>query len=250
MTCLHLVPSWWRCNREKVDEWFILSVDKPLFQPLEVRTPPVYSGTPLFQPLEVRTPLYTVELLYSNSLKWGHYLCIQWNSSIPTPWSEDTSAHNGIPLLFQPPEMRTLRTFGHIPNSLGHTSADRDTKSQGTDKEYNIYIILAQTTLWILHLWQRYISTHRQLNLKYTEQTRVQFLCLHLLSEPFIQLFLGATGCVDYIRICDNPETGMPRRYTLVHRQDTQSASHGKIKLEMGRDVDYGGAEDNKKVKL
>ena len=41
----------------------------------------------------------------------------------------------------------------------------------------------------------------------------------------------------------------MPRRPLLVHRQDTQSASNGKIKLEMGRDS-YGGAEDNKKVKL
>ena len=58
-----------------------------------------------FQPPEMRTPLYTVELLYSNPLKWGH-LCIQWNSSIPTPWNEDTSVYSGTPL-FQPPEMRT-----------------------------------------------------------------------------------------------------------------------------------------------
>ena len=43
--------------------------------------------------------------LYSNLLKWGH-LCIQWNSSIPTPWNEDTSVHSGTPL-FQHPEMRT-----------------------------------------------------------------------------------------------------------------------------------------------
>ena len=53
----------------------------------------------------MRTPLYTVELLYSNTLKWGH-LCIQWNSSIPTPWNEDTSVYSGTPL-FQHPEMRT-----------------------------------------------------------------------------------------------------------------------------------------------
>ena len=53
----------------------------------------------------MRTPLYTVEPLYSNTLKWGH-LCIQWNSSIPTPWNEDTSVYSGTPL-FQPPEMRT-----------------------------------------------------------------------------------------------------------------------------------------------
>ena len=65
----------------------------------------VYSGTPLFQPPEMRIPLYTVELLYSNTLKWGH-LCIQWNSSIPTPWNEDTSVYSGTPL-FQHPEMRT-----------------------------------------------------------------------------------------------------------------------------------------------
>ena len=65
----------------------------------------VYSGTP-FQHPEMRTPLYTVELLYSNTLKWGH-LCIQWNSSIPTPWNEDTSVYSGTPL-FQHPEMRTL----------------------------------------------------------------------------------------------------------------------------------------------
>ena len=61
--------------------------------------------TPLFQHPEMRTPLYTVELLYSNTLKWGH-LCIQWNSSIPTPWNEDTSVYSGTPL-FQHPEMRT-----------------------------------------------------------------------------------------------------------------------------------------------
>ena len=61
--------------------------------------------THLFQPPEMRTPLYTVELIYSNPLKWGH-LCTQWNSSIPTPWNEDTSVHSGTPL-FQPPEMRT-----------------------------------------------------------------------------------------------------------------------------------------------
>ena len=30
----------------------------------------VYSGTPLFQHPEMRTPLYTVEPLYSNTLKW------------------------------------------------------------------------------------------------------------------------------------------------------------------------------------
>ena len=65
----------------------------------------VYSGTPLFQHPEMRTPLYTVKLLYSNTLKWGH-LCIQWNSSIPTPWNEDTSVYSGTPL-FQHPEMRT-----------------------------------------------------------------------------------------------------------------------------------------------
>ena len=29
----------------------------------------VYSGTPLFQPPEMRISLYTVELLYSNTLK-------------------------------------------------------------------------------------------------------------------------------------------------------------------------------------
>ena len=62
----------------------------------------VYSGTPLFQHSEMRTPLYTVESLYSNTLKWGH-LCIQWNS---TPWNEDTSVYSGTPL-FQLPEMRT-----------------------------------------------------------------------------------------------------------------------------------------------
>ena len=53
----------------------------------------------------MRAPLYTVEHLYSNSLKWGH-LCIQWNTSIPTPWNEDTSVCSGTPL-FQHPEMRT-----------------------------------------------------------------------------------------------------------------------------------------------
>ena len=63
------------------------------------------SATPLFQHPEMGTPLYTVELLYSNTLKWGH-LCIQWNSSIPTPWNEDTSVYSGTPL-FQHPEMRT-----------------------------------------------------------------------------------------------------------------------------------------------
>ena len=66
-----------------------------------------------------RTPLYTVEPLYSNTLKqehrciqwnsntlkWGH-LCIQWNSSIPTPWNVDTSVYSGTPL-FQHPEMWT-----------------------------------------------------------------------------------------------------------------------------------------------
>ena len=36
------------------------------------------------QPPEMRTSLYRVEPLYSNTLKRGH-LCIQWNSSIPTP---------------------------------------------------------------------------------------------------------------------------------------------------------------------
>ena len=66
---------------------------------------PLYSGTPLFQHPEMRTLLYTVEPLYSNTLKWGH-LCIQWNSSIPTPWNEDTSVYSGTPL-FQHPEMRT-----------------------------------------------------------------------------------------------------------------------------------------------
>ena len=61
----------------------------------------------------MRTPLYTVELLYSNTLKWGH-LCIQWNSSTPTPWNEDTSVYSGTPL-FQPPEMRTpLYTVEHL----------------------------------------------------------------------------------------------------------------------------------------
>ena len=128
----------------------------PLFQTPWNEDTSVYSGTPLFQtpwnedtsvysellysrhpemrtPLytvellysrhpEMRTPLYTVELLYSNPLKWGH-LCIQWNSSIPTPWNEDTSVYSGTPLfqtpwnedtsvysgtpLFQHPEMRT-----------------------------------------------------------------------------------------------------------------------------------------------
>ena len=67
----------------------------------------VYSGTPLFHPHEMRTPLYTVELLYSTPMKWGH-LCIQWwNSSIPTPWNEDTSVYSGGTPLFQPHEMRT-----------------------------------------------------------------------------------------------------------------------------------------------
>ena len=115
----------------------------PLFQLPEMKTPniqwnpsiqtpwhedtSVYSGTPLFQHPEMRTPLYTVELLYSNPLKWGHlciqwntspemrtlytvellysnplkwgHLCIQWNSSIPTPWNEVTSVYSGTPLL-------------------------------------------------------------------------------------------------------------------------------------------------------
>ena len=82
----------------------------------------VYSGTPLFQHPGVRTPLYTVEPLYSNTLEWGHLciqwnpsiptpwsedrLCIQWNPSIPTPWSEDTSVYSGTPL-FQHPGVRT-----------------------------------------------------------------------------------------------------------------------------------------------
>ena len=35
----------------------------------------------------MRTPLYTVE-----------HLCIQWNTSIPTPWNKDTSVYNGFPL--------------------------------------------------------------------------------------------------------------------------------------------------------
>ena len=33
-------------------------------------------------------------------------LCIQWNPSIPTPWSEDTSVYSGTPL-FQHPGVRT-----------------------------------------------------------------------------------------------------------------------------------------------
>ena len=41
----------------------------------------------------------------SNPLKWG-YFSIQWNSSIPTPWIEDTSVYSGTPL-FQHPELRT-----------------------------------------------------------------------------------------------------------------------------------------------
>ena len=52
------------------------------------------------------------EHLYSNSLKRGH-LCIQWNSSIPTPRNEDTSVYSGTPL-FQHPETRTpLYNSGH-----------------------------------------------------------------------------------------------------------------------------------------
>ena len=65
----------------------------------------IHSGTPLFQHHEMRTPLYTVELLYSNTLKWGN-LYTQWNSTISTPWNEDTSVYSGTPL-FQHPEMRT-----------------------------------------------------------------------------------------------------------------------------------------------
>ena len=72
----------------------------------------VYSGTPLFQPPETRTPLYTVELLYSNPLKWRHlsiqwnlysnsqkwgHLCIQWNPSIPTSWNQDRSVYSETP---------------------------------------------------------------------------------------------------------------------------------------------------------
>ena len=77
----------------------------PLFQHPEMRTP-LYTVELLYsKPTEMRTPLYTVELLYSNPLKWGH-LCIQWNSSIPTPWNEDTSVYNRTPL-FQYSEMRT-----------------------------------------------------------------------------------------------------------------------------------------------
>ena len=145
----------------------------------------------------MRTPLYTVELLYSNSLKWGH-LCIQWNSSIPTPWNEDTSAHNGIPLLFQPPEMRTLRTFGHVPNSLGHTSADRDTKSQGTDKEYNIYVIgTGKDTLDTTY--DKIYLTWNYGNLTTNTWTDQSPLCL-LLSEPFIQALLEELqDAVDYM---------------------------------------------------
>ena len=41
----------------------------------------------------MRTPLYTVKLLYSNTLKWGH-LCLQCNSSIPTTWNEDTFVYS------------------------------------------------------------------------------------------------------------------------------------------------------------
>ena len=84
-------------------------------------------GHPLFQPpvcirenlSEMRTLLYTVEpfhwiwgylytveLIYSISLKWQH-LCVQWNSFIPFLWNDNTSIYSEISL-FQSPEMAKL----------------------------------------------------------------------------------------------------------------------------------------------
>ena len=78
----------------------------PLFQLPEMRTP-LYT-VELFQLPEMRTPLYTVEFLYFNPLKWGH-LCIQWNSSISTPWNEDTSTMYCI--------LNMYKTCLSLPNS-------------------------------------------------------------------------------------------------------------------------------------
>ena len=95
-------------------------VSLPLY--LTSITTPCTSLNTILQHPEMRTPLYTVELLYSNTLKWGH-LCIQWNSSIPTPWNEDTSVYSGTPL-FQHPEMGTplytLELLYSNPLKWGH----------------------------------------------------------------------------------------------------------------------------------
>ena len=103
----------------------------------------------------MRTPLYTVEFLYYNPLKWGH-LCIQWNSSIPTPWNEDTSVYSGTPLL-QPPELRaplyTVELLYSNPLKRGHLCIQWNSSIPTPSPEmrtplYTVELLYSNTLKW------------------------------------------------------------------------------------------------------